>query len=144
MLALSFLASGSHGRRRTLTALSTCCGLNRTIVAGRKPQCKRSPSSQLAFDGDRSVELLDDALRDGQTEAETPSLGRDEILEDLGQTVWRDTRTRVCHTDLDLVANASRSDDHSASWLRGLNGIRDQVPKHTSESKAIPFDDERL
>src|SRR4029078_3127398 len=67
-----------------------CSHLNRPIDARRKPQRNRRAASDFALDDDRAVELLNDALGDGEAEPEAPPFGGDGGVEDRGQTMRRD------------------------------------------------------
>ena len=64
-----------------------CRRLRRAIVAGREAQRERRAAADFALDGDRAVELLDDALGDREAEAEAAALGRDEVVEDRGEPI---------------------------------------------------------
>ena len=103
----------------SLDQLSLACRrLRRPIVARREPQRERRAAADFAFDGDRAVELLDDALGDRQAEAEAAALGRDEVVEDRRQPLGRDARAGVGDADLDVVAGARRRDGDAAARLR--------------------------
>ena len=89
---------------------SACSRLRRAIVARRKPQRERRAASDLALDGDRAVELLDDALGDRQAEAEAAALGRDEVVEDRRQPIGGMPEPVSVDADLDLIAGARGRD----------------------------------
>src|SRR5258706_14690393 len=65
--------------------------LRGAIVARRKPQRERRAPSELAFDGNRAVELFDNALGNGKAEAEPAPLRRDEILKNCAETIAGNT-----------------------------------------------------
>ena len=82
-------------------------------------------------------------FEDRETQSETAALGRDEVVEDRGEAIRRDARTRVGDRDLDRVADARGGDGHRTARRRRLNGVRDQVAIHAAEREAIALDDER-
>src|SRR5947208_1145413 len=59
-----------------------CRGLRRAIVPDREPYRKRCPPADGAFNGNRSVELFDNAFRDGQAEAKAAPFRCHEFVED--------------------------------------------------------------
>ena len=74
------------------------------------------PLPDLALDGDRAVELLDDPLRDREAEAETAALGRDEVVEDRAQPLGAECRSR-CRSTLISTRSPTRAVaiDHAAA-----------------------------
>ena len=63
--------------------------VRRQIVARGKLQCKRCAAAHFALDRDRPIQLFDDALRDGETEAEPARFGGHKIFKDRGEPIGR-------------------------------------------------------
>src|SRR5258706_3998861 len=82
--------------------------LRGAIVARRKPQRERRAPSEFAFDGNRAVELFDDALGNGKAEAEPAPLRRDEILKNCAETIGGNTASRVGDGKFHQIARTRR------------------------------------
>src|SRR5262245_15443474 len=122
----------------------TCSHLHRAIGVRGKPQRKRRAAPEFALDDDRAIELLDDALGNCEAKPETPPLGCDEVVEDRGQTIGGNARSRVGDADLDVVTDPRGRDGHAAAWRRRLDRVRHQVAVDAAQREAVALDDERL
>src|SRR5690349_12772917 len=96
-------------------------GLCRQVVTRGKSNRERGAAAHLADDRDRAVQLLDDALRDREAEAEPAALGRDEVVEDRREPLGRNAAARVGDGDLDVRGGALGRDGDAAAGLRRLD-----------------------
>src|SRR6266850_2574431 len=121
---------------------STCGRLSGPIVPRGKAQRERGSASHFALDRNCAVELLHDALRDGQAEAKPAPFGRDEVIENRREALCRNARAGVGDDDLDLIARARRCDRDAAAGLGCLDRVRDQITVHAAEREAVALDHE--
>src|SRR4029079_14002110 len=119
--SLSMASVFTSVRNIAILTSSTCSGFRRLIVARRNAQRERAAAPDLALDANRAVELLDDPLRDGQAEAQTTSLRRDEFLEDGRQPIGRNAGAGVGDVDLHVGSGARGRDRHAAAGFGRLN-----------------------
>src|SRR5207245_4990249 len=122
---------------------SACSRLCGHVVTCREPEREGGAAAHLALDANRAVELFDNAFRDCKAEAEAAALGRDEIVEDCGETLRGYAGSSVDDAHLDVVADTGRRDCDPAARLGGLNRVGNQVAVHAAEREAVAFDDER-
>src|SRR2546427_6125266 len=125
------------------TELLTCRGLRRAIVPGREPDSERCPAADGAFDGNRPVELFDDAFGDRQAKPKAAPFRRHELVEDRLQPFGRDARAGIGHTNLDAIAHTRCRHRDLAARLRRLNRVGDEVAEHAAEREAVAFDHQR-
>src|SRR5947207_2583896 len=95
--------------------------LRGAIVARRKPQRERRASSEFAFDGNRAVELFDDALGNGKAEAKPAPLRRDEILENCAETIGGNTGSGVGDGNFNQIADTGCGHDDASARFGRLN-----------------------
>src|SRR5512140_1228104 len=97
---------------------------------------------------DEPLVLVNDLLRDGETEPCPPLLGREERVEDLFEDLRGDPGPGVDHRRDDVpgpVPDLFKAVDHHLSPRRnGVHRVADEVPHHLLQLLAVPLHHERL
>src|SRR5688500_4196108 len=117
---------------------------HRPRAGAREIQDERGALADLAGDADLATELLDNLSRDGEAQTEAAPLGGDEVLEDCGEALRRDTAAAVLDPDQDAVRSRLRLDDDHAAGRGRLDGVENEVAVDAAEREHVPFDEQRL
>src|SRR5690606_33282866 len=101
----------------------------------------------LALDPDAAAVRLDDALGDGEAEADAAAArvaGLPEAVEEVRELIGRDAGPGVADLEAHLVAIAFDVDAHAPAFGRELDGVADEVAERLEQAVAVDADSGRL
>ena len=102
--------------------------------------CESAPHSRFALHLDVPSMFLDDFPGEGQTEARSPRLPREEGVEDFIEILRRNARTVVVDTQRDVSVAGGGPDADGALSRQSVEGIENEVYQYLLHLVAVKKD----